>query len=423
MIESLTRSDNAQFTKLFAFQDSKTGLILAPSLPSEVRSDVFYFLKDKKAFQSVGEVTPENIANLVYFGSCRQAPLDGLLHLLKGVFAGDFRANKSWPETVRKEFTSQVSRFLANLTETVHSAKGSTVLYIPEEDLSDLEASAKMKDLVQRLESTVIHWTRQIKAVVNAQEASEQAEDANPLAEIQFWKSRSVDLSGIQEQLIQPGVQRIVEVLELAKSSYLSPFQSLSNSIQRGSDEAQDNLRFLKPIEIPCQKLAAALPSDIPAMLPNILNYVRVIWSLSKHYNSAERISGLLRKISNQIIDRCCSILSVQEITDGAVEASVKKLNESIHCGEEWKRCYRRCVRLIDRSEKDRKWDFDESRIFAQIDAFVQRCRDLMEISEWRMQFTYIVLVPGTDERVSAIPSFGGSRGVDIQKSLEDIRV
>ena len=46
-----------------------------------------------------------------------------------------------------------------------HQAKGKTALYIPGEDISDVKAAAKDKDLVQRLESTVIHWTRQIKEV------------------------------------------------------------------------------------------------------------------------------------------------------------------------------------------------------------------------------------------------------------------
>ncbi len=35
---------------------------------------------------------------------------------------------------------------------------------------------ANDKDLVQRLESTVIHWTRQIKAVVNSQEGGQGQE-------------------------------------------------------------------------------------------------------------------------------------------------------------------------------------------------------------------------------------------------------
>jgi hypothetical protein len=35
-----------------------------------------------------------------------------------------------------------------------------------------------------------------------------------------------------------------------------------------------------------------------------------------------------------------------------------------------------------------KKWEFDESRIFAQIDAYVQRCRDLLEVCEWQIQFS-----------------------------------
>eukprot|EP00967_Tisochrysis_lutea_P020985 scaffold23830_cov28-Tisochrysis_lutea.AAC.2 len=51
---------------------------------------------------------------------------------------------------------------MASLTETAWDARGKTVLYIPHEDVADPETSAKQKDLVQRLNSTLIHWTRQV---------------------------------------------------------------------------------------------------------------------------------------------------------------------------------------------------------------------------------------------------------------------
>jgi hypothetical protein len=35
----------------------------------------------------------------------------------------------------------------------------------------DAKEASKQKDLVQRLESTIIHWTRQIKEVVNRQDS------------------------------------------------------------------------------------------------------------------------------------------------------------------------------------------------------------------------------------------------------------
>ena len=56
---------------------------------------------------------------------------------------------------------------------------------------------------------------------------------SGPLSEIEFWRERSVDLSGIRLQLDDPAVSSIVAVLEQAKSSYLAPFLNLRNLIHR----------------------------------------------------------------------------------------------------------------------------------------------------------------------------------------------
>jgi hypothetical protein len=62
---------------------------------------------------------------------------------------------------------------MAFLTDATFQMKGHTVLYIPSEELPNPDLAAKSKDVVQRLESLVIHWTRQIKEVVNIQHTSE----------------------------------------------------------------------------------------------------------------------------------------------------------------------------------------------------------------------------------------------------------
>ena len=54
--------------------------------------------------------------------------------------------------------------------------------------------------------------------------------------------------------------------------------------------------------------------------------------------------------------------------------------------------------------------------IFAQIDAFVQRCTELKEICEGQLQFAG----KGKDNQ---IPKFGGSRGVEIENILTEIRL
>lgn len=80
--------------------------------------------------------------------------------------------------------------------------------------------------------ASMIHWARQIKEVLSSQDAFEMAENSGPLDEIEFWKNRCADLSGITTQLDKPGVKKITHILELAKSSYVTPFLKLSGQIK-----------------------------------------------------------------------------------------------------------------------------------------------------------------------------------------------
>jgi dynein heavy chain len=42
---------------------------------------------------------------------------------------------------------------------------------------------------------------------------------------------------------------------------------------------------------------------------------------------------------------------------------------------------------MIAKRSKTNKWDFNLNSIFAQIDAFIQRCSELTEICEGQLQF------------------------------------
>ena len=78
----------------------------------------------------------------------------------------------------------------------------------------------------------MIHWTRQIKEVLNAQDSLQTSENAGPMEELDFWKNRCADLSGISEQLDKLGVKRITEILQIARSSYVNAFLKLSGEIK-----------------------------------------------------------------------------------------------------------------------------------------------------------------------------------------------
>lgn len=46
---------------------------------------------------------------------------------------------------------------MASLTETTHRMRGSTVLYVPIENITNVKEARKQKDLVQRLECKYLH--------------------------------------------------------------------------------------------------------------------------------------------------------------------------------------------------------------------------------------------------------------------------
>lgn len=381
-------------------------------------------------------LTPSTIGEDVTFGVCGPAGMESLLRVMSTMYVPHVSNDQTLPAGVRRSLTDQMHRFMASLTEVVFQAHGKTVLYLPKEtvDLEDLESVKKDKELMQRLESTVIRWTRQIKEVVNQKDNSQDAETATPLDEIRFWESRTLDLSGIRSQLEQPQVKRIADVLRSSKSTYLKSFEELSIIILKGSKEAEDNLKFLSTLEPCCKELEEATPAELQEILPRLLNMVRMVWNLSAHYNKPASLIGLLRKVSNQIMARCCASIPLEGVFGSArsaaaaetadddgdeilspVDASLRALRQSVECGEAWRTAYRNTQRLQNESaanpgSRREPWDLKESSIFAQIDAFVQRCKDLEEVCDGKIQFSR--------QGQGPLPVFGGMQGPSISRAI-----
>uniref|UniRef100_A0A8C9P5P1 Dynein axonemal heavy chain 2 n=1 Tax=Spermophilus dauricus TaxID=99837 RepID=A0A8C9P5P1_SPEDA len=278
---------------LTIFVDPYFGLKLELGMPVQTQNQIVYFIR-----QVPVPITSENFDETVQFGTVRGYYIPALLRLLTGIFAPQIFTNVTWPESIRNHFASHLHRFLACLTDTRYKLEGHTVLYIPTEAMTmQPEVVVKDKELVQRLETSMIHWTRQIKEVLSSQETVETGENSGPLEEIEFWRNRCMDLSGISKQLVKPGVKHIESILRLAKSSYLTPFIKLAQQIQDGSRQAQSNLTFLSILKEPYQELAFMQPKDISNKLPNLISLIRIIWVNSPHYNTRERLTSLFRKV------------------------------------------------------------------------------------------------------------------------------
>ncbi len=376
-------------------------------------------LKNLKAYllrSSQGYLLRSSISKEVQYGTVggKGLTLSAFTRLMKGLVEKHVSHNT--------DLSGHYHRCMATLTDTVHSTDGSTMLYCPEFDFASVAEAAADKEHMQIMESVVIHWTSQIKDVINNHDDSASAENSGPLDEIEFWKGRAKNLLGIQHQLEKNNVRRIVEVLEYAKSNYIGPFRTLTQQIVAKAAEANDNLKYLESIREHCTALHTIAADKIVTVLPELLNRVRLVWSFSKFYNDNDSISGLLRKVSNEIISRFRQHVPVRDILDGDVEFCISRLLEAIHCGIEWKAMYHKMTASIVRQKGryGRVLSIVDASIFAQIDAFVQRCRDLIEVCESQMQF--VRKSKETKGTAGPIPQFGGTKAQEIVDGINGIQ-
>lgn len=399
----------------FHFEDYDMRVTLDASF-SYIPHVTLYFLKEPGI-----EINSSNLTESIFSGVIRGNPLHSLLDVVKSNFAQQLLSQAlKWPESIQKDFSSSLNKFLASLTEISYRVRGSTVLYVPIENITSVKEARQDKDLVQRLEATLIFWTSQIKEIIQQKDSSEHGENSRPLEEIEYWRSRTKDLMHLKQQLESSEVKLICDVLE--GSGHMSNFKRLADDIQVGCQNAMNNLLYLSTLQEPCKILANAKPSEIPKIIPEILQMISMIWRMSKSYYSSDRITSLLRKVSNEIIFRCCETISLNDIFEGNVHSSMKSLAESIKAGEFWKsiciETFKNLAAHYEGQQFNRKFEYDANSVFAEIDAFVQRCNDLNEVCEAQIQFG----AKGASENESGLPAFSGSKGPEITKSLLDIR-
>ncbi|XP_019643897.1 PREDICTED: dynein heavy chain 2, axonemal-like [Branchiostoma belcheri] len=137
---------------LVVYHDPHSGLNVAYSTPHHPPEELTYFIRPEGV-----EITAENFHKRVQYGTVKSQYIESLLRLMTGVYAPIFFENKSWPDSIlvitpsgiKNDFSAQLHKFLANLTDTRYKMEGHTVLYIPNEGTSiPPEVAAKDKELV-----------------------------------------------------------------------------------------------------------------------------------------------------------------------------------------------------------------------------------------------------------------------------------
>ena len=348
----------------------------------------------------------------------RADPLHQLQLLLEGLHLPQLQAAAAaFPQLLQQDLAAKANCFCAALCEAVHARAGRTVLYVPAEaSVDDPAAAARQRELVQRLEAQMLSWTRHIRSLLAQQSSREwhSGQRGGP-DEVAFWRQRTRDLGSLRDQLEGGRLSAALRVLEAARSPHLPAFLGLRSSIAEGAAQAASNLAFLEALEAPCARLATAEPAHLAQALPPLLDACRVVWTLAPRYGAPEQMTGLLRLAGNAVVSRCRRMLDMRAVLGGReLPAAERSLEQCCEVVGEWRAAYDDAARRVIAALPGRPWDFEAAAVHAHVEAFVQRCRDLLEICAARRQFEC------DRARVGAV--FGGSKAPEVARALGEVQ-
>ncbi|XP_039332256.2 dynein axonemal heavy chain 17 [Saimiri boliviensis] len=369
--------------------------------PESLKSKGVYFIKRK----------PENITKDKYkaqllYGDISPTPVDQLIAVVEEVLYSLLNQRENmdgWPQVVSEDIVKQVHRLKNEMYVMSGKIKGKTLLPIPEHlgsldgTLESMERIPSSLDnsLLHAIETIIIDWSHQIRDVLSKDSAQALLDGLHPLprVEFEFWDARLMNLKCIHEQLNRPKVNKIVEILEKAKSCYWPALQNVYTSVTEGLKEASDIVLYLKPLRILLEEVEQADFTMLPTFIAKVLDTICLIWATSEHYNTPVRIIVILQEFCNQIIEMTRTFLSPEEVLkglQGEIEEVLSSISLSVHVLNELYQTYDFCclnMKLFFKDKEPVPWEFPSSLAFSRMNSFFHRVQTIEELYKTAIEF------------------------------------
>ncbi|XP_070081975.1 dynein axonemal heavy chain 17 isoform X1 [Equus caballus] len=380
-----------------------SGMIL-PCLgfPASLKSKGVYFIKKK----------PENISKSDYkdrfiYGDISPAPVDQLIAIVEEVLYSLLNQSENmsgWPRVVSEDIVKQVHKLKNEMFVMGGKIRGKTLLPVPEhlrslhgtrESMERIPASLD-SSLLHAIETIIIDWSHQIRDVLSKDSAQALLDGLHPLprVEFEFWDARLMNLQCIHEQLNRPKVNKIVEILEKAKSCYWPALQNVYMNITEGLKEANDIVLYLKPLRILLEEMEQADFTVLPTFIAKVLYTICFIWATSEHYNTPSRIIVILQEFCNQIIEMTRTFLSPDEVLkglQGEIEEVLSGISLAVNVLKELYRIYDFCcanMKLFFKKNKEPvPWEFPSSLAFSRMNSFFHRLQTIEDLYKTAIEF------------------------------------
>lgn len=168
--------------------------------------------------------------------------------------------------------------------------------------------------------------------------------------------------------------------LDTSSSKVLKEWKETDQKITFCYNEARDNSKFIQAMETSCHALYLDDPSNMKDSILSLLQTVRLIYNVSQFYNTSERTSSLMVKITNQMIETCKSYIThrgKETIWSQDRNLVRTKLTNCIKLNHVYRETYYN-VREQPFLPNQSPFGFSENFVFGKFDTFCERLSKIM---------------------------------------------
>lgn len=281
-----------------------------------------------------------------------------------------------------------MQKFVSQISHAIQQVSGNVRLPLPPVKINpnDLEAAASDDNLLQELEAALEKWINLIANVMD-QENSKKRVGEGPVSEINFWRDRNAALSALYEQLNMEHVRDMIKVMEMASVSSIGMFRKHLSELLKLYIEAKDNVKFLTTLERHFKNISSGNLTTIQETIPSMMNSLRMVWIISRHYNKDARMFPLMSLIAKDIADKVAKEINIRTIFRRPPEDVKKTIRKGYDVLELWHSTYMKMRDKIEQSGTDHRWEFNRNKLFDHTIYMSKICKDLEDVAETLDQF------------------------------------
>ena len=285
-------------------------------------------------------------------------------------------------QNLRHELNLNINKFEQQIRHLVVQSRGDTRLAIPNLNIVNPQSAIEDPHIVTEVEAALENWTSVVAGAVEGEHQKMSKTQRTPLGEIEFWRDRNANLSVLFDQINAPKVQLMMQVMKIMDIPQLSSFNFHFSELTKLYLEAKDNVKFLTTLERHFKHISEGSYQTILESMQSMVNGLRMVWVISRHYNTDERMAPLMENIAETLARRVREGIKLSEILAMDHKTSKRMVQEAKDVLLKWSETYFRMRKRIEDGGSDHRWEFDRKALFSKTDYMSEICANILEIIE-----------------------------------------